>query len=171
MTRPQPPRPRSDDDAAPKASADDAAPKASAGEGARAGGASRLPALLGAAGPLVLDPAVADALSKAISAAISLEMERVRTSLVPPGGAERPTPSPAEATSSAAARASIRVAAKATGKGTRYATMAVGVIAFVGQVIVWFTRPELAGPVAQALKLIAWLITAGGGHAPDDPGP
>lgn len=107
---------------------------------------------------LELDPVAARLISDAISAAISAEMKSVRSSSTPPP------------------RSSIRVAANATGKVSRWVTMAVGVLAFIGQIIVWTSKPEYAAPIGQALKLIVVALHVIPGSAtpaidPEPPAP
>lgn len=104
---------------------------------------------------LELDPFAAELISKAISAAISSEMQRVRDSLAPPAAGKPPSEPP---------RSSIRVAAKGASKLGKWGTMGVGALALVGQVIVWFARPEYAAPISQAFKLLHLFL--GGGSAP-----
>lgn len=99
-----------------------------------------------------LDDATQRALSLAISKAIASELGRVRVSSVPPS----------------APRSSLRVAAAGTGKAGKVITMIVGALAVAGQLIVWVGSPEHAGPIAQALKLIAQVIAAAAGGAPID---
>jgi hypothetical protein len=98
-----------------------------------------------------LDAGTRALLSDAIAKAVAAELGNVRVSSVPPS----------------APRSSLRVAAASTSKVGKWGTMAIGALAVAGQVIVWFGKPEYAGPIAQALKLIASLITsAAGGGAP-----
>ena len=66
--------------------------------------------------------------------------------------------------------------AKGTTKGTRVVLMASGATAVVGQIIVWVMRPEVAGPLWQAIKLLAWVVKsivalAHGGEPPPPPAP
>lgn len=127
-------------------------------------GSTPLPPTLrdsGKASPrLELDPFAAELISKAISAAISSEIQRVRASLAPPAGgkpaSDRPPSEPP--------RSSMRVAARGAGKLGKWGTMGVGALALVGQIIVWFARPEYAAPISQAFKLLSLLF--GGGTQP-----
>lgn len=116
---------------------------------------------------LELDPIAADLISRAISAAISKEIQTVRASLVPPPGdkqhvEQRPGTKPA----SEPPRSSIRVAAKGASKLGKWGTMGVGALALVGQGIVWFARPEYAAPISQAFKLLYLLFGGGSELAP-----
>jgi hypothetical protein len=111
-----------------------------------------------------LDPVAAELISRAITAAITVEMERVRTSLAPPSPSKPPPP---RSSTPPPPRSSIRVAAKGAGKLGQWGTMFVGALALVGQGIVWFARPEYAAPIGQALKLIFAL--AGFGEPAVDP--
>ncbi len=110
---------------------------------------------------LELDPLAAELISRAISAAISREMHVVRASLAPPPGDKPSGDKPA----SEPPRSSIRVAAGGAGKLGKWGTMAVGAFALIGQCIVWFARPDMEAPIAQAFKLL-YLLFGGGGHAP-----
>jgi hypothetical protein len=111
--------------------------------------------------PAELDGATRDLLSKAIARAVAESLGHVRISSVPPGPLETEPEPP---------RSSMRVAAavggKVGGKVGKWGTMAIGALAVVGQVIVWFGKPEYASPIAQALKLIASAIAAAAGGGP-----
>lgn len=63
-------------------------------------------------------------------------------------------------------RVAAAVGGKVGGKLGKWGTMAIGALAVVGQVIVWFGKPEYASPIAQALKLIAAAIAAAAGGGP-----
>jgi hypothetical protein len=104
-----------------------------------------------------LDEGARALLSDTISRAVASELGNVRISSIPP----------------TAPRSSIRVAADVTGKVSKWVTMTVGALALIGQVIVWVAKPEYAAPLAQALKLIASVITslAGGGAPAGDATP
>lgn len=107
-----------------------------------------------------LDPATRDMLTEAITRAVAESLGHVRISTLPPAG--EPEPEPA----SSKIRTSMQVARKALGKGSKWTTIAVGALAVVGQVIVWFGRPEYASPIVQAIKIIVQAIIAAYGGGP-----
>ena len=100
------------------------------------------------AAPAELDAGTRQLLTDAIAKAVAAELGNVRVSSAPPP------------------RSSLRVAAAGTGKLGKWGTMAIGGLAVFGQVIVWFGKPEYAGPIAQALKIIGSMISAAAGGGP-----
>lgn len=108
------------------------------------------PAADAAAAPAELDQGTRKLLADAIARAFTAELGRVRISSIAP-------PAP---------RSSIRAAAKGTAKVGKWGSMILGALAVVGQVIVWTMKPEYAGPIAQAVKLIASVVASIAGGAP-----
>lgn len=100
-----------------------------------------------------IDESTRTLLADAIAQAVTAQLGRVRISTAPP-----PVSAP---------RSSIRAAAKGGGKLGKWGTMTVGGLALVGQVIVWSAKPEYAGPIVQAIKLIVGVIMSLTGGHPD----
>ena len=98
-------------------------------------------------------PSLTEAQMQAFRAAF--ESALIRSGSQPPPALATPAPS-----------SSMRAAAKTGGKLGKWGTLALGVLAFVGQVIVWIAKPEYAGPIVQAIKVIASL--AGGAPSVDN---
>jgi hypothetical protein len=116
-------------------------------------------------GPFQLDPDFADLISRAISSAISAEIDRVCASLAPaPPTTPVPPAVPGEKAPSEPPRSSIRVAAN---KAPRWTAYGITLLAVAGQLIVWFGPklfPHHVGPLVQALKLVGWFLQSLGGH-------
>lgn len=104
-------------------------------------------------------------LSDAIARAVAESLGHVRISSVPPGRAEG-EPEPPSSRIRTSLQVAARVGGKVVGKGSKWTTLAVGALAVVGQVIVWFGRPEYASPIVQAIKIIVQAIVASYGGGP-----
>jgi hypothetical protein len=103
--------------------------------------------------PAELDEATRKRVAAAIARAITAELGTVRISSVPPESGEPP-------------RSSMRAAARGAGKVGKWGVLASGALSLIGTLIAWW-RPEYAGPIAQAFKLIAAaILAAAGGGAP-----
>jgi hypothetical protein len=116
--------------------------------------------------PAELDAATRELLANAIARVITAKLGSVRISSIPPSETEPP-------------RSSMRVAAAETGRVGkwlgRWGLTSAGAVAGLGQIIVWTMKPEYAGPLSQAAKLIFSVIiaamAAAGGNSPADATP
>jgi len=116
--------------------------------------------------PAELDAATRGRLANVIARALTAELGSVRISSIPPSEAEPP-------------RSSMRVAAAETGRVGkwlgRWGLTSAGALGALGEVIVLTLKPEYAGPLSQAAKLIASVIiaaiAAAGGNSPADATP
>jgi hypothetical protein len=114
-----------------------------------------------------LDERTRQLLGEAFARVVAEQLGHVRISSVPPeSGDDDETKAEAKAEAEPP-RSSMRVAAAGVGKVGKWGVIASGALSLTGTAIALLFRPEYAAPLAQALKLIAYVIAqAAGSGAP-----